>query len=163
MAKNHGVKTIFNPAPSPEVLDPEFIKATDFLVVNESEATMISKIEVVDVESAKKASLELVKQGCGNVLLTLGGDGIVVYTSDQESNIENVVHIPGVNVSKVVDTSGAGDCFIGSFAYFYCNLKCESFNKKVITAVERANQVAAASVQKFGTQMSYPSKEELPE
>lgn len=86
------------------------------------------------------------------ILVTLGGKGALLVSNDNEEGIL----IPCPRVPRVVDTSGAGDCFIGSLAaYLSRNIPLEE-------AVQRACTVASISVQRPGTQISYPYTQDLP-
>ena len=109
IAKSAGVITIFNPAPAAP-LDDSIYKLCDYVTPNESEASMLTGVTVVDVSSAQKAADVLISKGAGAVLITLGGQGSLLHMRDRS------VHIPIFNAGKVVDTTGAGDAFNGGFA-----------------------------------------------
>ena len=86
--------------------------------------------------------------GCETVIITLGERGSMLITA------ERTIHVPAVK-AKVVDTTGAGDAFIGSFAFFW------GAGKPLHEAVWRANSIAAISVGKVGTQVSFPWASEI--
>ena len=88
-------------------------------------------------------------QGAGAVILTLGERGSLLATEQQRQ------HIPAKKV-KILDSTGAGDAFIGSLAYFV------AAGKTLPEAVRRANDIAAISVQAPGTQSSFPNAADLP-
>ncbi|XP_055880344.1 ribokinase-like isoform X2 [Biomphalaria glabrata] len=154
LAKKCGVKTIFNPAPADKDLDLELFSLPDFFCANETEASLLLNQEVSDVESAKKACHQLIEsKGCNTVIITLGEKGVVYQT---RINLE-VEHIPATPVTAI-DTTGAGDSFIGSLAYYMTNMEQLPLSKMI----DRAGQIAAISVQKPGTQKSFPLASELP-
>jgi ribokinase len=151
IAREEGVKTIFNSAPAPEHgLPDEIFELSDIFCPNETEAELLTGISVSSIEDAEKASKALLDKGAKKVIMTLGENGCLLVT-------ENLCkHIPG-NIVKAADTTGAGDCFIGSFAFF------SSMGLDDEEAIRRANYVASVSVQREGTQSSYPLTDELPE
>lgn len=109
IARAAGTTTILNTAPA-ALLDDAIYKLCDYVTPNESEATLLTGIEVVDVASARKAADVLLGKGVGSVLITLGGNGSLLHTREKS------LHIPVFSVGKVVDTTGAGDAFNGGFA-----------------------------------------------
>lgn len=153
MARDNRVKTIFNPAPAIPDLDPDFYKVSDVFCCNESEAEMLTGSSVTNVEEAHRAGQELLKRGCGSVIITLGPHGSVVLKAQESSS----KHIP-VPAVTAVDTTGAGDSFIGALAFYMANYSTMPLEEMA----RRANQVAAVSVQAVGTQMSYPFRHNLP-
>ncbi|XP_074548068.1 ribokinase isoform X2 [Halichoeres trimaculatus] len=153
MAQEHKVKTIFNPAPAVPDLDAGFYTASDVFCCNESEAELLTGFSVVDVEDAHRAGQELLRRGCRSVIVTLGPQGCVVL-EDKESASK---HVPTTAVTAV-DTTGAGDSFIGALAFYVA--RCPTMPLEEMA--RRANQVAGVSVQAAGTQTSYPHRKDLP-
>ena len=88
-------------------------------------------------------------RGVGCVLVTLGADGCILCTKDGGAK-----HVKAVPVAKeaVVDTTGAGDAFTGAFAFF------SAAGLSPAESAARAGKVAALTVQKQGTQPSYPTR-----
>ncbi|XP_051502252.1 ribokinase isoform X2 [Myxocyprinus asiaticus] len=153
MAKEHHVKTIFNPAPAIADLQSDFYKASDVFCCNESEAELLTGMAVTSVEEASQVSLELLRRGCGSVIVTLGPQGCVVCQST------NVVPKPvPTTLVTAVDTTGAGDSFIGALAYYMAHYSTMPLEEMA----RRANLVAAVSVQTVGTQTSFPFRKDLP-
>ncbi|HJO92594.1 MAG TPA: ribokinase [Victivallales bacterium] len=151
IAREEGVTTIFNPAPAPEDGFPEeILKLSDIFCPNESETELLTGMPVTNIEEAIAAGRCLINKGPKKVLMTLGEKGSLLITPD------DYVHVEPYSV-EAVDTTGAGDCFIGSYAYFH------SAGVEEREAIRRANYIAALSVQKPGTQKSYPSAAELPD
>lgn len=150
IAREEGVITIFNPAPAPTVeLSNEYFELTDIFCPNETEAELLTHRTVKTLEDAVDAGRALIKKGVKKVLMTLGSKGCLFVDAKTHK------HIQGVEV-KAFDTTGAGDCFIGSFAYFLgAGLSEEE-------AARRACAVASVSVQHPGTQTSFPLAKDLP-
>ncbi|KAG7466059.1 hypothetical protein MATL_G00160830 [Megalops atlanticus] len=154
MARERQVKTIFNPAPAIPDLHPDFYKASDVFCCNEPEAELLTGVAVGTVEDAGKVGAELLRRGCGSVIVTLGPQGCVVVSSQDPSPR----HVPTAPVTAV-DTTGAGDSFIGALAFYMARYPTMPLEEMA----RRANQVAAVSVQAVGTQTSYPSRKDLPQ
>lgn len=149
LAKQHGnVMTLLNPAPS-QTISGELLEVTDILAPNESEASALSGIEVRTLEDAERAARALQRLGPATVVITLGSQGALALTASGET-----IRTPAPQVSAV-DTTGAGDCFIGSLAFFL------SGGSSLRQAMERACWIASRSVLQIGTQASYPRRSEL--
>jgi len=146
-AKEHGIRCIVNPAPALP-LDFKEIAAADYFVPNESEAEAITGIPVHNLEEAKRCANYLLAQGLSRVVITLGERGSLLATK------EMMELIPAFKVDPV-DSTGAGDAFIGSFAVFLA----EGLTDK--EALTRASLYAALSTTQVGTQKSFPSREEF--
>ncbi|XP_060042767.1 ribokinase isoform X2 [Erinaceus europaeus] len=153
MARSSGVKTLFNPAPAIADLDPQFYTLSDVFCCNESEAEILTGLTVGSPADAGKAALMLMGRGCQVVIVTLGAGGCVMLSQTEPTP----KHIPTETV-KAVDTTGAGDSFVGALAFYlayYPHLSLEEMLK-------RSNFIAAVSVQAAGTQSSYPYRKDLP-
>ncbi|XP_068436567.1 ribokinase isoform X1 [Clinocottus analis] len=153
MAQENKVKTIFNPAPAIADLDADFYRASDVFCCNESEAELLTGSSVTNVEEAHRAGRELLDRGCGSVIITLGPQGCVVVEA-QGSTSKHVQ----TTAAATVDTTGAGDSFIGALAFYMAHYPTMPLEEMA----RRANQVAGVSVQAVGTQTSYPFKKDLP-
>ena len=149
IARQEGVRTIFNPAPARSSLPAEFYHLSDIFCPNESETELLTDMPVGSLEEAEAAARILIERGAGTVILTLGERGSLLVTAD------NTEYVPVESV-KAVDTTGAGDAFVGSLAYFLASYKPLS------EAIKRANRIAAISVQSSGTQTSFPEAKDLP-
>ncbi|XP_069624440.1 ribokinase [Ranitomeya imitator] len=154
MAHKSGVKTIFNPAPAMADLDPAFYTHSDIFCCNESEAEILTGIPVRSASDAGAAGSLLLAKGCHLVLVTLGGEGCVIVSKEDP----RAKHI-AVQKVTAVDTTGAGDSFIGALAFFIAHYPQLSIEEMV----KRSNQIASVSVQAAGTQTSYPCRQHLPE
>ena len=140
-AKKHGIRCIVNPAPAQPV-DMQALKGLDYFVPNESEAETITGMPVRNVDDAKKCAAKLLEGGIRRVILTLGANGSLL------ARAEGMEHVPAFPV-KAVDSTGAGDAFIGSFAVFLAEGATEA------EAVRRANLYAGLSTTGVGTQKSF--------
>jgi ribokinase len=140
-ARRHRIRCILNPAPAQPV-DLKALKELDYFVPNESEAETITGQPVKNIEDAKECAKNLVAGGIRRVIITLGANGSLLASR------EGSEHMPRFTVNSV-DSSGAGDAFIGSFAVFLA----EDVPEK--EAVRRANLYAALSTTSVGTQKSF--------
>ena len=146
-AKEYGLTVILNPAPAKNIPD-ELISLTDFIIPNETELSLLTDQTVNDTASAEKAAKLLIERGPKTVIVTLGSNGALVVTK------ELTQHIPAFNVD-VVDTTAAGDAFIGGFATALLA------NKSLENAVRYGCATGALATIKFGAQPSLPTKEEV--
>jgi ribokinase len=146
IAKAGGVRTILNPAPAAPLPD-ELLELTDICVPNEIETQQLTGLSVQTLEEAEKAGRALLARGPKLVILTLGERGALLV------DLHTLEHLPPVSV-HAVDPTGAGDAFVGSLAVFLAE------GASVRDAIWRANAVAALSVTKTGTQISFPRRAE---
>ena len=140
-AKAKGIRSILNPAPGQPV-DLKEVSAVNYFIPNESEAEAIAGMPVRNVEEAKRCATSLLHQGLRRVIITLGEKGALL------AGPEILEVIPAYPV-RTVDTTGAGDAFVGSFAVFLAEGAPER------EALARANLYAALSTTKVGTQKSF--------
>lgn len=140
-AKKHGVRCIVNPAPG-QAVNMASLNGLDYFVPNESEAEAITGMPVRNLEDAKKCAKELLGGGIRRVIVTLGANGSLVAGANFTE------HVPAFPV-KSIDSTGAGDAFIGSFAVFLAEGVPE------LEAVRRANLYAGLSTTGVGTQKSF--------
>ena len=140
-ARKHGIRCIVNPAPAQPV-NMGALKDLDYFVPNENEAEAIIGSPVKNLDDAKKCAEKLVGGGIRSVIITLGSNGSLLASRDGSE------HVPAYTM-KSLDSSGAGDAFIGSFATFLS----EGVSEK--EAVRRANLYAGLSTMGVGTQKSF--------
>ncbi|SFD16455.1 ribokinase [Tropicimonas isoalkanivorans] len=143
LGARHGIETLLNPAPASLELDPSRIESLTFLVPNQTELATISGLPVSDEREAEAAARHLIGRGIRTVIVTLGGRGALLVDADKDAR-----HIEAVPVTPV-DTTGAGDAFIGSFSRFYVQ------DGDMQGALEKAVRYAADSITRPGTQKSY--------
>ncbi len=140
-AQKNGIRCILNPAPAQPV-DLGALKDLDYFVPNESEAETIAGAPVKNVEDAKRVAAKLAAGGIQRVIITLGANGSLL------AGREGSEHMQAFAVNAI-DSTGAGDAFIGSFAVFLG----EGVPEK--EAVRRANLYAGLSTTGVGTQKSF--------
>ena len=145
IAREEGVRTIFNPAPARAELPEELYRLSDVLCPNEPETELLVGRPAAGEDEAR----ELLARGAGAVVLTLGERGCLVVED------ETAEHLP-VEPVRAIDTTGAGDAFVGALAAFLAS------GDELVAAAQRANAVAAISVQGHGTQTSFPTLADLP-
>jgi len=146
--KRHGIATLLNPAPAAAALDPGRIRDVTFLVPNETELAMLSGLPVDSMVEVETAARSLMAKGIGTVIVTLGARGALLVTSAGATPIPPMVVIP-------VDTTGAGDAFIGSFARYYVE------TADIAGALGKAVRYAADSITRRGTQKAYATEAEF--
>ena len=140
-ARKHGIRCILNPAPG-QAVDMRELTGLDYFVPNESEAETITGIAIRNLDDARRCAGKLVGDGIRRVIITLGSKGSLLAGRDLSE------HVPAFPV-KSIDSTGAGDAFIGSFAVFLAEGAPEQ------EGVRRANLYAGLSTTGVGTQKSF--------
>jgi ribokinase len=141
-AKARGCTTILNPAPYQEIT-AELLALSDWIIPNESEFRELHG----DLPTNDQV-LQSFRPG-KNSIVTLGSQGAVYISADGQLS---KVAAPKVTA---VDTTGAGDAFVGTFAY------CLASGKDPIAAMTLGVKVASLSVSRKGAQSSYPDQAEI--
>jgi len=144
IARNADVRTILNPAPSAPLPD-DLLRLTDLCVPNETELGQLAGQPVETIAQATEAARSLLERGPRQVIVTLGARGSLLVDA------QTATTFPAVPV-QAVDTSGAGDAFIGALAVFLAE------GLTLADAVGRANAVAGLSVTRLGTQTALPTR-----
>jgi len=144
-AQRENVKVVLNPAPA-QALSDALLQQVDYLVVNETEASLLSGQAVRDLASAEAAAAVLQRRGAKVVLVTLGALGMWVAAQDES------YFLPAF-VVQVLDTTAAGDTFVGSFAVAIAE------GMTLRAACMFAQSAAALAVTKLGAQTSIPYRE----
>ncbi len=140
--------TILNPAPAAP-LPSDLLALTDILIPNEVEAGMLIGGQIETNEQVVEAARALQKLGPRIVVITLGSRGALVIDGDQPPQFIAAEKV------QAVDTTGAGDAFVGSFAYLL------AAGQPTVEAARRASAIATRSVLKSGTQTSFPKRDEV--
>lgn len=149
--KGHGL-SIVNGAPATENVHPDLWKLCDIFCVNEIEAEFMSGVQLQEPSSIQQAVEKFLDKGCNIVIITLGEQG-AVYASQSDRAIKKVC----TTRVQPVDTTGAGDAFLGALAYFKAYHPALSMDE----CIRRACVVATDSVLKFGTHASFPNRSSL--
>jgi ribokinase len=149
IAAKNDIPFILNPAPACSLPD-ELYQGISIITPNETEAEMLTGIQIKDDQSAIKAGRKLIEKGVKTAVITLGAKGAMIVTN----NNSLLVNAPIVNA---VDTTAAGDVFNGAL----CVALAE--NKPLEEAVVFACKAASVSVTRLGAQASAPYLEELDE
>ena len=139
-----GKTVILNPAPASRPLPADWYASIDYLIPNESEASALSGLPVDSLASAETAASRLIAMGAGKVIITLGAQGSLI------ANGKGFEHFPAPKV-KAVDTTAAGDTFVGGFAAALAAGKSEA------DAIRFGQVAAALSVTRAGAQPSIPT------
>jgi ribokinase len=139
-----GKIVILNPAPASRPLPADWFACIDYLIPNESEASALSGLPVDSLETANAAATRLIAMGAGKVIITLGAHGSLFANGDR------LEHFPAPKV-EAVDTTAAGDTFVGGFAAALAVGKSEA------EAIRFGQVAAALSVTRAGAQPSIPT------
>jgi ribokinase len=147
VCEKHKTKVLWNFAPVRE-FERSYLSKVNILVVNETEAAMLSGIEVNEDASVELAAKELQRLGCGTVIITLGVRGSFVSAPGTKE------WIPAYKVD-VVDTTAAGDVYCGCMAVALAE------GKSLASSARFASAAAAISVTRLGAQPSVPYRNEI--
>ena len=144
----NGIPVLLNPAPATKELSMEKACLCDFFVPNETELAILTGMPTGTEDEIKKAAMSLVNRGLKNVIVTMGSKGSMWVSKN------DFLVIPAKTVDAV-DTTGAGDSFIGCFVENY------SRTRSIPEAMKEASLYASFSVTRKGTQDSYLTKDEF--
>ena len=147
LAKQKGLLVLLNPAPAHNIPD-DLLRTADYILPNETELGLLTGKPVSDLAMVEAAAYTLIARGARNIIVTLGAKGALIV------NKEFVKLIPAFKV-KVVDTTAAGDAFIGGLAVGILD------GKSLQDAVQYAGACGALAVTKFGAQPSLPTAEDV--
>ncbi|CEO41456.1 ribokinase [Photobacterium kishitanii] len=144
----HNITVLLNPAPAVPELSLEYVCKCDFFVPNETELEILTGKPVATIAEINQAANVLFEHGLKNLIVTMGSRGSL-WISKAGEYLANPIKV------NAVDTSGAGDAFIGCFSHFFTQ------TGDVALALEKATIFAGLSVTEKGTQLSYPSLEKF--
>lgn len=147
MAKSAGVITVFNPAPMAD-FDSSVYGVCDYIIPNETEAQMLVGFAIDTPADAQKAGQILCDRGVKIAIITMGGNGVYVYGDGYNH------HIPVVT-TNVVDTTGAGDAFVGGFSTALAE------GADTLQAVQFGNVTASIAVSRQGTAPAMPNRGDI--
>lgn len=144
-ANKYNIPVILNPAPADPQLDMDYVCKCDFFMPNETELEILTGLPVSNLDEIKSAANSLFLKGLKNLVVTLGDKGAIWLDG------KNIHHVKPYKVNAI-DTSGAGDAFIGCFAHYLVK------TKDILYSLGMASAFSAYSVTGKGTQISYPDK-----
>lgn len=147
-AKEQGMRVVLNPAPA-QMLPDGLFSRVDVLIPNESECAMLSGHPVGSLNEIQAAAAVLIDKGVGSVVVTLGDRGAYLLERDLPG-----IHIPAYRV-EVVDTTSAGDAFLGAFSVSL------SEGNSLVESVKRGCAAGALAATRLGAQPSIPTREEV--
>jgi ribokinase len=148
IASQRGAKVLLNPAPA-QVLQQDLLEFVDVLLPNEYEAALMASIpSLQSADDVRRAAEKLRSLGVKNLIVTMGSRGAMLFGQNME------LQLPACSV-QAVDTTAAGDCFVGALAVGLCE------GKSIGAAAEFASAAAAISVTRDGAQPSLPRREEV--
>ncbi|MEW6286685.1 MAG: ribokinase [Chloroflexota bacterium] len=164
LARQNGVRVILNPAPA-QPLPDELVAIADFLIPNETELSLLTGMDVRDLSSAEAAAKRLLARGAQTIIVTLGSSGALLVDK------HTCTHVDTFNVD-VVDTTAAGDAFIGGFAVEFIRrskgslppanaLENAIYTRQIEQAVRYGCACGALACTKFGAQPSLPNRAEV--
>ena len=142
LARRHGACVVLNPAPA-QPLSATCLEQVDVLIPNQSEAALLT-----GCASAGDAARRLMASGVCSVIVTMGEGGVLIAEG------ETATHLPAHRVS-VVDTTAAGDAFVGAFAVALAQ------GRTVREAAAWGNAAGALAVTRAGAQPSLPARADL--
>ncbi|KZD20754.1 ribokinase [Tardiphaga robiniae] len=149
-ARAAGAITILNPAPAMPI-DRELMALVDILIVNESELSLLAGLELHDTDPDARfvdAASTLQTDHRPNICVTLGRRGVIAL-------VDGEVHLETARLVKAIDTTGAGDCFVGAIAARLAD------GHSLQSAIGYANVAASLCVQRMGAGPSMPTAQEV--
>ena len=144
LAKKHGLKTVMDPAPVKKFSNNHIWGLVDYLLPNEIELK-----ELTHTEDVLKGIHILKSRGVKEIIVKLGKQG-AVYEDEGK-----LLFFPAVPIEQVVDTTGAGDCFVAGFLHGMIQWG------DIPQAIKIGNLTASYSIQKKGAAISFPKKSEI--
>jgi ribokinase len=148
IARRAGVTTIFNPAPA-EAFPDEIYELCDYIIPNETEAAALVGFALDNIDDARRAGDLLLSRGVGAAVITLGAHGVLFHSASMSA------HVPAKECGPVVDTTGAGDAFVGGFAAALAR------GADPLDAVRFGCATAGIAVTRRGTAPAMPSVAEI--
>ena len=147
VARQAGVRTVFNPAPA-QALPDDLWPLVDVVVPNETEAEQLTGMATPDADGAERAARELHRRGAGTVVVTLGSRGALALV-DGRARLVPAFHV------AAVDATAAGDAFVAALAVGLAR------GAQLDLALREASAAGALATTKLGAQPSLPTRAEL--
>lgn len=147
LARQHGATVVLNPAPA-QPIPADLLQAVDVVIPNETETTLLTGLPVRTLAEAETAAQALLASGAPAVVITLGGRGVLLAQSN------GAQHVPAFSITPV-DTTAAGDAFVGGLAVALGE------GKPLVEAIRWGNAAGALAATRLGAQTSLPYRAEL--
>lgn len=147
-ANKNNIPVLLNPSPLHKKLSIEKACPCEFFILNELELQILTEMPVDSLEKIGTAAKKLLAYGVKNIIVTLGKRGAIWFS-------EGVTEFVSTLKVESVDSTGAGDAFVGCFVKNYAN------GRKILDSIKMASKYAALSVTRKGTQGSYLTAEEF--
>jgi ribokinase len=177
-AKSSGAQVILNPAPAVELPDSAFSNITH-LILNETEIEILAHLPSGSIGNAFKdfqeselnhLAREFIEKGVSTIVVTLGANGVFYQTASRLKSGSPGKHLPALK-ANVVDTTGAGDTFVGAFAVYIASAAPQTGtlasgnpeDELIDDAIAFAIRAATRTVEKAGAQKAIPWLDEVPE
>lgn len=145
LAHTHGAQVVLNPAPAQQ-LSPSLLQHIDYLIPNQSELALLAG---TNTQTPVLQAVERLRaDGVDRVIVTLGADGVLVCDGAESTQIDSYP-------TRVVDTTAAGDAFVGAFAVGLLE------GHSMLEAARLGNAAGAVAVSRAGAQPSLPTREEV--
>ena len=148
IAADHAVPVLLNPAPARE-LPVELLPLVNVMIPNETETALLTGQRTDSEAGLEEATLKLLQQGVGAVVITLGKKGAYIAGQEQKGQFSRAFSI------NPVDTTAAGDAFVAGLAVHLAE------GHSLEQAVTWGNAAGALAALRFGAQTSAPSREEV--
>ena len=149
IATHKGAKVLLNPAPA-QVLEKDLLQLVDVLLPNEYEIGLMAGVSIQNNATIIHSANKLMSMGVKNLIATMGSRGALLFDGKTNQKLS----IPACQV-QAVDTTAAGDCFVGALAIGLCE------GKDLLTSAEFASAASAISVTRIGAQPSLPHRDEV--
>lgn len=156
-AAKAGVDVLLNPAPAVPLPDSAY-EGLAHLVVNETEAAILGGVKESDLDTDEglvAVTKNFLSKGVRSVIVTLGGRGVFFMDDKGRQGL-----VPAEK-AKVIDTTAAGDTFVGSYALGVVAASAAGVDFDIAGTVQKANKAAAKTVERLGAQDSIPWRDEL--
>lgn len=147
ISKQYNKLTILNPAPATSLCN-DILKKVDILIPNETELSILVQKEIKNKKDILSACKELNDRGVNTIIVTLGKNGCALFENNEISFYKP-------HDAIVIDTTAAGDSFIGGFLYSYLN------DKGIVKSIDFGQKVSAITVSRKGALTSTPTINEL--
>lgn len=162
LARAGGTRVILNPAPAQELPEDIYENLT-YLIMNETEAAILSGRPPKSVSLSSdldSVAADFIKKGVVNVIITLGADGVFYRKNTSLREGKSGERVPAIK-TKVVDTTAAGDTFLGAFAVEIANTVTGKEDEVFDNAIAFAIRASSKTIEKAGAQSSIPWRNEV--